>query len=522
MERHSEFFSDFFPESEHHGPLTGREDVDIPMIPRQADREAWDYHTERKYAEAAAMTDAVAERVRALDGLLVDALGHAPFDFSRLRRSFEPREFTPAPELMLHTALPKWADYRPPASTVDRLFPDGRRRALRKARARFEADLAERQAEQGLRRRRLRAARAEHDAAEHARAEEVARHNIEVDELEQRVRGLDPDAVSEYFTRVVAAQPVPAHVAGTADVSYERQGRTLFIARMLPDVEVIPDVEEYRYVSARDEIVAEKRAPEEIRSRYAALVARLVLRTMRDVFEAHPRTVVDEVVASGHARTRDKATGRPAAPCLVSVSASRAQFSDLVLDRLDPTECLRHLHARVSPHPWDLEAVRPIFDPDLSEYRVTSARDATAGLDGRPVLAELSPTDFEHLVRRLFEAMGMRAWTTQASHDGGIDAVAVNEDPIVGGLCVVQAKRYRAAVPAEAVRSLAGVIEDRRANRGVLVTTSWFGPSAHEFARRNGRIQLVEGGELKHLLAEHLSLDAIVGISDTGGHNTTT
>ncbi|OLT46389.1 restriction endonuclease [Saccharomonospora sp. CUA-673] len=187
-----------------------------------------------------------------------------------------------------------------------------------------------------------------------------------------------------------------------------------------------------------------------------------------------------------------------------------------MLDRLDPTECLRHLHARVSPHPWDLEAVRPIFEPDLSDYRMAPPRDASteaaADLDGRPVLTHLSPTDFEHLVRQLFEAMGMRAWTTQASHDGGVDAVAVNEDPVVGGLCVVQAKRYRSAVPADAVRSLAGVVDDRRANRGVLVTTSWFGPSAHDFARRNGRIQLIEGGELKHLLAEHLSLDVTTGV----------
>jgi restriction system protein len=100
---------------------------------------------------------------------------------------------------------------------------------------------------------------------------------------------------------------------------------------------------------------------------------------------------------------------------------------------------------------------------------------------------------------------------TQASRDDGVDGVAVNEDPIMGGVCVIQAKRYSGMVPVEAVRALAGVMDDKRANRGVLVTTSWFGKATHDFAARHGRIQLIEGSELKHLLAERLKLDVVIG-----------
>ncbi|HEY3611473.1 MAG TPA: hypothetical protein VGL06_28525 [Pseudonocardiaceae bacterium] len=45
----------------------------------------------------------------------------------------------------------------------------------------------------------------------------------------------------------------------------------------------------------------------------------------------------------------------------------------------------------------------------------------------------------------------------------------------------------------------------------MLVTTSWLGKASHEFAARHGRILLVEGGELKHLLAEHMNLDVVIG-----------
>jgi restriction system protein len=36
----------------------------------------------------------------------------------------------------------------------------------------------------------------------------------------------------------------------------------------------------------------------------------------------------------------------------------------------------------------------------------------------------------------------MQSWVTQASRDDGVDAVATNPDAVLGGLCVIQAKRY--------------------------------------------------------------------------------
>jgi restriction system protein len=94
----------------------------------------------------------------------------------------------------------------------------------------------------------------------------------------------------------------------------------------------------------------------------------------------------------------------------------------------------------------------------------------------------------------------------------GIDAVAVNEDPRFGGVAVIQAQRYSGVVPAEAVRTLAGAMADQRATEGILVTTSWFGLDTHEFARRNGRIRVIEGRELKHLLAETLHLNVLISL----------
>ncbi|MGO8956306.1 MAG: restriction endonuclease [Streptosporangiaceae bacterium] len=219
---------------------------------------------------------------------------------------------------------------------------------------------------------------------------------------------------------------------------------------------------------------------------------------------------------NGYVSARDRATGKAVRPLLISVHATRDAFAEIVLDEpdLDPVVCLRgYLNAVISPHPYDLEPVRPVLAFDLSKYKFVEEMSVIDGLDRRPDLLALKPVEFEHLIRELFEAMGMKSWVTQASRDEGVDGVAVNEDPVVGGLCVIQAKRYSKIVGLEAVHALAGVMEDKKAAKGVLVTTSWVGKASRDFATRNGgRIEIIEGRQLKYLLKEHLGLDALIGL----------
>jgi len=110
------------------------------------------------------------------------------------------------------------------------------------------------------------------------------------------------------------------------------------------------------------------------------------------------------------------------------------------------------------------------------------------------------------LVRDLFEKVfsdeGTEVHVTRASQDEGVDAVVVNPDPLKGGKTIVQAKRYRTAVPAAAVRELFGAMQSERAGKGILVTTSHYGKSAQEFARGK-EIALVDRAGLLHLLQNH-------------------
>ncbi|MFF5422356.1 restriction endonuclease, partial [Streptomyces misionensis] len=155
------------------------------------------------------------------------------------------------------------------------------------------------------------------------------------------------------------------------------------------------------------------------------------------------------------------------------------------------------LRGQLSSRPDQYASVRPDRVPEDVGNGVV-----THGGDEEPDLYGMDPIAFEALVADLFRAMGMQAVTTQRSGDGGVDIDALDPTPIRGGKIVVQVKRYRNTVPPTAVRDLYGTVQDAGANKGVLVTTSGFGPGSYTFA--NGKpLELVTGSELVDLLHRH-------------------
>lgn len=132
--------------------------------------------------------------------------------------------------------------------------------------------------------------------------------------------------------------------------------------------------------------------------------------------------------------------------------------------------------------------------------------DATEVLDEGYNLAAMEWLDFEHLIRELFEEefsqAGGEVKITRASRDFGVDAIAFNPDPIRGGKIVIQAKRYTNLVGVSAVRDLYGTVVNEGATKGILVTTSDYGPDAYDFGKGKP-LTLLNGNNLLHLLAKH-------------------
>jgi restriction system protein len=457
-------------------------------------------------------------QVAELRSLLTSVLTSPPrLSFAGLKQSAVAASFDPG-ELGQPVAIPVWEDFAPPAPGALAGLIGGKARHARAQEA-ARAALEQAIAEYGLaEKERVRQLQQAHEA--HARMvvefeAEVREHNAAVDELEGNFRAGVPEAVEEYFSQLLALSEYPAGFPCEYQMAYRQEPCELVVEYRLPPAEVVPRTRDFRYVKARGEIDELRRPVKEIKDLYASVIYQVALRTMWECFAASEAPqVVETVVFNGVVPATNRATGKPEELHLISAPASRATFSELVLDQLDPAACLKYLKAVVSPHPYDLEPVEPVIEFQQAKYRFADPVDALAGIDSRPDLLKMDWWKFENLIRQLFEAMGLDVRVTQSSRDEGIDAVAYNKTDIVRQAeILIQAKRYSNCVPTNDVRALAGSVEEKRASSGVLVTTAWVGAETKAFAVRNNRLRIIEGGELKHLLAEYLNLDVRIDLA---------
>jgi restriction system protein len=481
-------------------------------LAKEAEKARQQRHFQAQQRTAERKTAEVEQQIKILDEVLTSILSLPGMSFDSLGVTPGLPSFDPGP---LGTAepAPDWADYMPPEpGGLSRLFGGVARheRQTAEARTRFDTAVAEHRQREAQRYRALSAARDTHARMLADLRAEAAAQNAEVEARRAAFAAGDPEAVEWFVSRVLDASPYPGSFPHEYQVAYRPENRDVVVEFELPPQQVVPLVRGYRYIKARDAIDPLPRPATEVRQRYARLIACMALRTLHEIFASTPADVVEAVVFNGRVSTIDRATGRPDRPHLLSVEAERSVFEDLVLAAVEPAACLKRLNALVSPNPFDLEAVEPFIAFDLKRFRFTDDLDVIAGLDSRKNLLNLSPTEFEHLVRQLFVAMGAEAWTTIPSKDGGVDAVATSKNLFFGGVCLIQAKRWTGVVGLESVHALTGVMADHNATTGVLVTTSWFGRASEQFANRN-RITLINGAELKQLVKKYLEMDVIPG-----------
>ena len=233
---------------------------------------------------------------------------------------------------------------------------------------------------------------------------------------------------------------------------------------------------------------------------------RVALRSIHELFEADEFSNVQKVVFNGYVDYTDLRTGTEARSCILSVVADRDQFCSINLGKVDPKACFKSLKGVSAASLAAYAAIPPIIQLDRSDKRFVEGREVIDQVPQDQNLACMTWEDFEHLIRELFEKefflRGGEVKVTQASRDGGVDAVAFDPDPISGGKIVIQAKRYTRTVGVSAVRDLYGTVLNEGASKGILVSTADYGPDAYQFAS-DKPLTLLNGSNLLHLLERH-------------------
>jgi restriction system protein len=451
--------------------------------------------------DAAVKTAAIEHQVAQLQGLLQSSLSRDPrISLASLRRRVEvpPLELG---RLAFPSPAPRWADFEPePPRAFKRVLggPQRYEAAREAARRAFDEAQADHRRREAQRLRQIDEARQAHDRRVADARREVDAHNAHIAELEAGLRGNERHAVSEYVQAVLDRSPYPPRFPAQRSAGYVPESSLLAVEWYLPLTDVVPKYKAFRHIKTRKVVEPTPRPVTETRQLYQSVIAQIALRTLREIFRSTPEEMISTVVFNGRVDDVDPLTGQKIQPHLITLRATRQQFTPLILDepKFNPVECVRrYFFADISPHPDELIPVEPVMPFSMADPRVIDPIDVISDIDKRPNLLELTSKEFEAFIQNLFAKMGFDTKLYRASGDGGIDCVAYDPHPITGGKFIVQAKLYTHTVEPTHVRDLWGTVQHEGATKGIMITTWGYGPDSYKFA--GGKpLNLIDGSGL--------------------------
>ena len=315
-------------------------------------------------------------------------------------------------------------------------------------------------------------------------------------------------AVANFLALAAVSQPKPVTFPRDGNLVYKPDTKTLVLDTELPSPDLFSALKKVRISELKSgpkmkiTDVSDRQAAKV----YDAVVYELVLGAIYWLFSYDEAQHAAAIVVNGFVNYTHKGNGNRVMSYILSLQVTREQFQSIDLNNVNSKECFRHLKGVGSPQLYDLVPISPIVQLNRDDKRFVDSVDVADCLNPESNLAAIGWEDFEQLIREIFEkefsSNGGEVKVTRASRDGGVDAVAFDPDPIRGGKIVIQAKRYTNTVDVSAVRDLYGTVMNEGATKGILVTTSSFGPDAYTFAK-DKPLTLLDGSNLLYLLERH-------------------
>jgi restriction system protein len=269
-----------------------------------------------------------------------------------------------------------------------------------------------------------------------------------------------------------------------------------------------PDLGELKYeklVEQKSGFVHKAANQKECKEISSKLWQAISLRLACEIVRLDNENIIKAIAINGWAEYTDKSTGQRKRAYCSSLFATKDQITALNLAAVDPISAFNSLKG-IAAHSLEVTPIAPIIRLDTNDPRFVDAKEILAHMSVGENLAAMDWEDFEHLCRELFERAfannGAEVKVTQASRDQGVDAIIFDPDPLRGGKIIIQAKRYTNLVDVSAVRDLYGAVINEGAIKGILVTTSNYGPDSYSFAK-DKPLTLLAGRELLGLLDQY-------------------
>lgn len=331
-------------------------------------------------------------------------------------------------------------------------------------------------------------------------------YNDDIEQQKKNYLSKDINSIMEYFDLVLNNSEYPEYFPNNFEIEYNPENRILIVEYELPSQKQIPNLREVKYIASRNELKEVLIPERQINKMYDDIIYKITLKILHELFEADIVDAINTISFNGWVDSINKSTGKKENNCILSIQAKKEEYLAIDLSHVDPKACFRTLKGVASSKLSTITPIQPILQICKEDKRFVDSYEVEGKIDDTTNLAAMDWEDFEHLIRELFEkeftVNGGEVKITQASRDGGVDAIAFDPDPIRGGKIVIQAKRYTNTVGVSAVRDLFGTVLNEGATKGILVTTSDYGAESYNFAKGKP-LTLLNGSNLLHLLEKH-------------------
>jgi len=458
-------------------------------------------HQVASQKEAEIRTQAAIRSLEAVDNILIHTLSiDDTIDWENLKDRSKFKEPNPENELNMrlgeieepslpniesHPKKPRELDFEPKFSFFDKLIKSNKEKKILQAKEAFDRDFEKwnsdclqvdkqnksrkrnfdtQTAEFEVKKEQVRKQVAEEIKAWQKAKDDFAanqeKKNKKVDDLKANYMSCDQSAVLEYCELVLSNSQYPDSFPKSFELDYNPDTKILVIEYSLPTIENLPTLNEVKFI--KNELKEYHISEAQIQKMFDTTMYKITLRTIHEIFEADKANAVDLVSFNGWVNAINRATGKRENNCILSIQAKKTEFVEVDLEHVDPKTCFKNFKGVGSSKLSGLTPIQPILQINKTDKRFVNHYEVASGMDSSTNLASMDWEDFEHLIREVFanefNSNGGEVKVTQASKDGGVDAIAFDPDPIRGGKIVIQAKRYTNTVGVAAVRDLYGTI----------------------------------------------------------------
>jgi restriction system protein len=170
-----------------------------------------------------------------------------------------------------------------------------------------------------------------------------------------------PAAIVEYCEIVLNNSQYPEAFPKDFDLDYNSNSNLLIVEYVLPTPDDLPKLTDVKYIASKNELKESFLSETQLSKIYNSVIYKITLRTLHELFQADKVEALEVIIFNGWVNAIDRATGKKASNCIVTIQAKKIEFKEIELSNVDPKLCFKNLNGIGSSKLTSITAVKPIL-----------------------------------------------------------------------------------------------------------------------------------------------------------------